>query len=83
MKTGVSFSLTHSAATQVMKPKIWIHKSNSFAEAANFDENYYSQMSMAERLEVMQFLRESFFRLNRDKHLESGKRLRRILTVVK
>ena len=40
--------------------KIWVNKANSFKEAEEFDRRYYSQMGARERLETMQFLRETY-----------------------
>ncbi len=62
--------------------KIWIKKSTSFREAAKFDRNYYRKMSAAERLEIMQFLREIYYKLRSNLRNESGKRLRRVIRVI-
>jgi hypothetical protein len=62
--------------------KIWIKKSQSFKEAQDFDTRYYHAMSLQERLEVVQFLRETYLKIKgRDKN-ESRKRLRRVIRVV-
>ncbi len=66
-----------------MKKKIWINKSNSFAEAQEFDDSYYLSLTPTERLETVQFLREEFWKLKKDKNHESGKRLRRVLKLIK
>ena len=61
--------------------KIWMHKSNSFKEAAKFDSAYYMKMSKAERIGTMQLLREIYWKLKGSKD-ESGKRLRRVIKVI-
>ena len=43
--------------------KIWVHKSTSFTEAKDFDRHYYERMTPSERLQVVQFLRESFLKM--------------------
>lgn len=60
--------------------KIWIHRSNSFKEAAVFDSTYYRKMSKEERISTMQLLREIYRKLKgRD---ENGKRLRRVIKII-
>jgi hypothetical protein len=66
-----------------MRPKIWIKKSKSFSEAQHRDDAYYLSLSSTERLETVQFLREEYKKLNKDQHNEIGKRLRRVLTLIK
>jgi hypothetical protein len=66
-----------------MSKKMWIKKSNSFAEAQKHDDNYYLSLSSEERLETVQFLREEYMKLNTDKNYETGKRLRRVLRLIK
>ena len=66
-----------------MKKKIWVNKSNSFVEAQEFDDSYYLSLSPTERLETVQFLREEFWKLKKDKNYEGGKRLRRVLKLIK
>ncbi len=62
----------------IMK-KIWIKKFHSFKEAQDFDTRYYHAMSLQERLEVVQFLREIYHKIKgRHKH-ESRKRFRRVI----
>ncbi|MCK4352149.1 hypothetical protein KAW65_01950 [candidate division WOR-3 bacterium] len=58
--------------------KIWIHKANTWEEAKKFDENYYLSMSSKERLETMQFLRETYFKMKN----ESRKGLRRVIKII-
>ncbi len=43
--------------------KIWVNKASSYDEAKDFDEKYYKNMSPQERLETVQFLRNTFFTL--------------------
>ena len=45
--------------------KIWVKKFGSFKEAEAFDEKYYASMSISERLALMQFLRESFYKTHK------------------
>lgn len=66
-----------------MKRKIWVNKSNSFADAQKFDDTYYLSLTPTERLETVQFLREEFWKLKKDKDHESGKRLQRIFKLIK
>ena len=62
--------------------KIWIKKFHSFKEEQEFDTHYYRQMSVQERLETMQFLREIYYKIKGRHKNESGKRLRRVIRVV-
>ena len=66
-----------------MKQKIWIHKSNSFKEAQEFDDSYYLSMTPTERLETVQFLREEYWRMNKGENHEGRKRLRRVFKLIK
>ncbi len=66
-----------------MKKKIWVNKSNSFAEAQEFDDSYYLSRTPTERLETVQFLREELWKLKKDKNHEGRKRLRRVLKLIK
>ncbi len=66
-----------------MKKKVWFHKSYSFKEAQEFDDSYYLALSPAERLEMVQFLREEHWKLKKNKSHESRKRLRRVLELIK
>lgn len=66
-----------------MKKKIWGHKTNSFAEAQEFEDLYYLSLTPTKRLETVQFLREEYKKLNKDKNHESGKRLRRVYKLLK
>lgn len=62
--------------------KVWIHKSNSFKEADNFDEKYYSNMNGVKRLEIVQFLREAYFKIKGQGGYEGRKRLRRSFKII-
>ena len=66
-----------------MKREIWINKANSFDEAQKFETAYYLNLSSAERVETVQILREAHFNSNGMFRRENGKRLRRVLRVVK
>ena len=63
--------------------KIWINKARSFKEAQRFDNAYYSNLSSAERVESVQFLREEYFKSYGLKLSENGKRLRRVFSIIK
>jgi hypothetical protein len=58
--------------------KIWINKANSFKKAQEFDLNYYLKMKPEDRLSIIQFLREEYFRMKN----EDRKRLRRVIKVI-
>jgi hypothetical protein len=66
-----------------MKREIWINKTKSFEDAQEFDTAYYLNLSSAERVETVQVLREAHFKSNGLFRRESGKRLRRVLRVIK
>jgi hypothetical protein len=63
--------------------KIWVHKTNSFKEAQEFDDQYYLRLTSAKRLEIVQYLRELYFKLNNRLYNESRKRLRRTIKIIK
>jgi hypothetical protein len=66
-----------------MKREIWINKAKSFEDAQEFDTAYYRSLSSTERVEAVQVLREAHFKSNGLFRRESGKRLRRVLRVIK
>lgn len=61
--------------------RIWIKKLKSFKEAEKFDQNYYSKMTPAERLDILQFLREIYSKIKGEKYAV-GTRLRRVIKVI-
>lgn len=64
-----------------MKEKIWIRKFNSFKEAREAELEDYFTMTPEERLETMEYLRESFYKL---KCYEKGREgLRRVFKITK
>ena len=63
--------------------KIWINRAKSFEEAQDFDNVYYLNLSSVERVEIVQILREEYFKNHGMNFREDGKRLRRVLRVVK
>lgn len=63
--------------------KAWIKKSNSFKESEKFDKKYYLSMTPKQRLEIVQLLREEYYKIKKGKNNENRKRLRRIIKVVK
>lgn len=58
--------------------KIWVNKAQTFEEADRFNKRYYSEMTVIERLETMQFLKEIYYRIKN----ESRKGLRRVIKVI-
>jgi hypothetical protein len=66
-----------------MKREIWINKAKSFEDAQEFDTAYYLNLLSAERVETVQVLREAYFKSNGLFRRENGKRLRRVLRVIK
>lgn len=63
--------------------KVWVHKTNSWKEANEFETRYYSAMSRQERLDTMQLLREMAQRFGKGRpHGHHRKGLRRVVTVL-
>lgn len=62
--------------------KMWIHKTDSFKKAKDFDEEYYFNMSSAERMDMVQFLREQCFKLKGRLKDEGRKGLRRYIKII-
>jgi hypothetical protein len=62
--------------------KIWMRRARSFSEAQEQDLDYYLKMTAQERLEIVQFLREQYPKFGPVNPGESGKGLRRAVTVV-
>lgn len=63
--------------------RIWINRVNSFKEAEDFDMKYYLSMPASKRLDLVQFLREEYFKINKEVGNEARKGLRRIYKVIK
>lgn len=64
--------------------RIWVHKAKGFAEAAAFEHRYYAAMTPEERLDIMQRLREAYFKINREGTEHAGAtRLRRHAAILK
>ena len=64
--------------------RIWVNKAKGFTEAAAFDYEYYAAMTPEERLDIMQRLREAYFKLKREgKKHDGAARLRRHVTIIK
>ena len=63
--------------------KIWINRAKSFEEAQDFDNMYYLNLSSVERVEIVQILREEYFKSHGLKFREDGKRLRRVFSIIK
>jgi len=62
---------------------VWIHKAGSFKEAEEFDAKYYCSMSGAKRLDMVQALRDLYFKTRGISKDECKKRLRRVIRVIK
>ena len=63
--------------------KKWIRKFASFKSANKADQEYYLKMSPAERLDIMQFLRDSYHKLKGESQSESSGRLRRVIKIIR
>ena len=63
--------------------KYWVKKTNSFKNAQEFDEQYYLKMGYKQRLDIMQFLREMYFKFNKSGNNAGRKRLRRSIKIIK
>ena len=63
--------------------KVWGHKARSYQEAAAFDLAYYFGMSSADRLAIVQYLRENSFRFRKELNGKYRKRLRRVSKIIK
>jgi hypothetical protein len=55
----------------------------SFEEADKFEAEYYEGLSSEVRVETVQLLREMHFKSTGLKFRENGKRLRRVISVIK
>jgi hypothetical protein len=63
--------------------RIWINKADSLEAAHNFEMEYYKALSNEVRVEAVQLLREAHFKSKGIQFREDGKRLRRVLVVIK
>jgi hypothetical protein len=63
--------------------RIWVNKADSFEAANQFEVQYYARLSSEVRVETVQLLREAHFKATGLKFGENGKRLRRVLSVIK
>jgi hypothetical protein len=65
--------------------KIWINKADSFKASEKFDAGYYLEMTLSERLETVQLLREEYSKIHKKKggpKDEIAKGLRRVIRVI-
>lgn len=62
--------------------KIWMKKFETFKKAEKEDRKYYSNMTPAERLSIVQFLRELYSKMKRGKKYECTTRLRRVIKII-
>ena len=65
-----------------MKKKFWVRKAASFEEADKMDLEDYMAMTPAERLNILQELRENHHKIGNGCHAHR-KRLRRVARVIK
>lgn len=63
--------------------RIWVNKAGSFEEANRFEAKYYEGLSGEVRVETVQLLREMHFKSTGLTFRENGKRLRKVLSVIK
>ncbi|MGD8342710.1 MAG: hypothetical protein PVH53_03910 [Desulfobacterales bacterium] len=63
--------------------RIWVNKAGSFEAANRFEAKYYAGLSGEVRVETVQLLREMHFKTMGFTFREDGKRLRRVLGVIK
>lgn len=64
-----------------MPKNVWLHQWGSFAEAMDFDDAYYLEMSPQERLEPVHFLGEMDFKMSQRDAYAGRKRLRRVFKI--
>jgi len=62
--------------------KIWINKASSFKKAEDFDDEYYLNLGASERLDIVQFLRESCFKVRGRSNNARRKGLRRSIKII-
>ncbi|MCK4642766.1 hypothetical protein KAU32_03920 [bacterium] len=62
--------------------KIWMNRPKSFEEAEKFDIQYYLNMTPEERLDIMQLLRDEYFKMNGVSKDEIRKGLRRFYKII-
>ena len=62
--------------------KIWINKPLSLKDAGRFDAQYYLKMSGGKRLDIMQYLRELYYKI-KEKDNADRKRLRRVIKIIR
>ncbi len=62
--------------------KIFINKASSFKKAEDFDNRYYFNLKASERLDIVQFLRESYFKIKGLPSNAGRKGLRRSIKII-
>ena len=62
--------------------KTWVKRFSSFKKAAKADQEYYAKLTPSERLETIQFLRESYFKLKGLFKNDGRSRLRRSIKII-
>lgn len=62
--------------------KIWVHKTSSYDEAEEFERKYYSRMSPEERIDIVQYLRESYGKMNKGAEHAHRAGLRRVVKII-
>lgn len=66
-----------------MGKKIWAKKFYSFKAAQAAEISYYRNMTPEDRLSMVQFLREEYWKFNRAKGNANRKRLSRVFKITK
>lgn len=62
--------------------KIWLHRARSYKEAEKFERTYYTHMSPEERLDIVQYLRESYGKMNKGAAHAHRTGLRRVIKII-
>lgn len=67
---------------KMKRKKIWVNKTTSFKEAEEFDIKYYLAMPRSEKIETIQFLRESVGKIKKEVKNAHRKGLLRTVKVI-
>jgi sulfur relay (sulfurtransferase) DsrC/TusE family protein len=74
--------LYHSMRNIQYMQRIWLKKFNSFKDADEADLQEHFKMTPNERIELMQYLREIYYKFNKRAYNESRKGLRRTFKII-
>ena len=66
-----------------MKKKVWVNIVHSFSAAEKFDDEYCKAQTAVQRLDEMQFLRDQYFKMNKEAGNARRKGLRGLVEVIK